>query len=152
MVDVTKPGAAKQAWAVRWTATTMKPKFIERNLAMVDGHRYERRPSAIARKEGERYAGDVHICDGFEGSTEDWGTSESMPDENREEDVGWNPGAIEKPLPTFNGPKPGPTDPSLGPNTSEVDIMKGQLTPRFKAKVCEYTRMHAEEYRRAHPG
>ena len=134
-----------------------QPKKISRSIEIVtDEHRYERRPSLVAKRGGGRTATDVLFADTFVGNCKSWKEPAEMPDERKKEDTGWLPGPIldrgkEPALPAFNGPKPGPTNVNLTHESSNLDIMDEILTPRFKACVRKHTITHAEKWRKEHP-
>ena len=102
----------KKKWKLRWRSTEKMPAMVSRNLSLISGERYARRPSALAKKENKRRSTDVLKADEFDGNRDSWASSDMMPEENHEADTGWKPGPIARPLPTFQGPKPGPTNPS----------------------------------------
>lgn len=124
---------------------------MSRCMEVVEGKRHERRPSAIAKKANCRYSTEVmgtdviHLPDGT------WADVERMPNEADMADVGWCPGPIQRQLPAFSGPKPGPTNPNLAADSSEVDIMRELLTDKFKRRCHELTVAHVNAFRTSHP-
>ena len=104
-----------------------QPTFMNKNVTVVEGARYERRPSYIAKQSGKRTITEVTWPDPIvmgEWEEED----EFMPPEKREEDTGWKPGPIERALPPFTGPTPGPSDPSINADSTPREIMLHQIT------------------------
>ena len=95
--------------------------MVSRNLSIISGERYDRRPSALAKKQNRRRSTDVLKADEFDGNRDGWTTKDPMPEEKQESDLGWKPGPVVRPLPSFNGPKQGPTNPSFTKDTSEVE-------------------------------
>ncbi|KAL1499676.1 hypothetical protein AB1Y20_011873 [Prymnesium parvum] len=116
-----------------------QPRYVERNLSLVQGARHTRRPSSMARKSGKRRSSDVMKADEFAGNRESWATSEQMPEEAKDEDGGWRAGPIVRELPAFNGPTPGPTNENLKHDSPEVEFMKEFFTTEFKVKCQQYT-------------
>lgn len=132
------------------SAKIKQPIIMIRNLTLIEGPRHARRPSAIAKRAEKRRSSDVLIADEFSCSHESWASPEAMPAEKSEEDGGWLPGPIVRPLPVFKGPKPGPTNPLLNAQSTEVEIMNELLTTEFKMKCREYTIAHAHAHRARH--
>ena len=128
-----------------------QPIIYPRNLEQIEGKRVDRRPSQKARKQGKKritqceWADDVGVDGG-------WSDDEQMPDEYAEADCGWRAGPIERELPAFNGPTPGPTNEDLEWSSSYTDVMDELITPEFVDKWIEYTVAHAEAWREEHPG
>ncbi|KAL1530353.1 hypothetical protein AB1Y20_001261 [Prymnesium parvum] len=108
-----------------------KPSYVARNLTLLKGAKYARRPSAIARKANKRRSSDVLFSDEFEGSRDSWSTAERMPEEDKPEDGGWSAGPIVRELPEFKGPTPGPTNAELTANSSEESIMEWAVNGRL---------------------
>ena len=134
-----------------YTPNTQRPLYIDRNVTLIEGQRYARRPSVMAKKAGKRTAGELFAADGYEGGADDWATAEPMPYEHRLEDCGWEPGLIVRQKSAFTGPKPGPTDEALKADTGDELFVDSQLTPAFWAACVRYTKAHAMAYRRARP-
>lgn len=138
-----RPSKAKQ--------TPWKPEYMERMLQDVDGPRYKRRPSYLARIQNKRRSSDVlhtdELSDEGEGA---WNSHERMPEEPEPGDEGWQPGPIRRPLPRFNGPSPGPTNKELKADSTEEQILKELITDEFKQKCHEFTIAHMWAWRRAH--
>lgn len=129
----------------------LQPTYMERNLKLIDGKRHENRPSAISKKLGHRYSTDVLKADAFDDATGNWLSPWMMPNEADVEDLGWLPEPLLRDRPVFKGPKPGPTNPALGQDSSESEIMDDLLTPTFKERCQELTIEHVEHFRRSHP-
>ena len=72
-----------------------------------------------------------------------------MPNEVYAEDCDWKPGPIDRPLPPFHGPKPGPTNPELCATSPPSAFLATQLTPDFVEKVILYTTEHCMHWRTA---
>ena len=70
-----------------------------------------------------------------------------MPDEGNECDVGWMPGPIDRAVPKFTGPEPGPTDPALNSESSPVDVMKALLKPELLSLMARVAKAHCIAYR-----
>ena len=103
----------------------------------------------MAKAVGKRKLTEVEWADTYV-QPEDWAEADmTMPLESKPQDCGWKPGPIERELPEFKGPKPGPTDTSFNSDTTPEQIMATQLTPEFKAKWVEYTLAHCKAYRAA---
>lgn len=149
-VDYTTAGGKKTTKEL-YDPHNSKPQYIERNLEMIEGKRWARRPSALAKKAGQRSASDVLEADEFVGSKDSWATTECMPEEDKLEDCGWLPGPVVRELPKFKGPKPGPTDSTLKPNSSSREFVLTQITSEFKKKWITYTIAHARAYRAERP-
>ena len=132
----------KPKYKLWWRSNEKQPNIMARNLEIIEGERYARRPSALAKKENKRRSSDVLKADEYQGNRGDWASVESMPHETQQEDTGWKAGPVVRELPKFNGPKPGPTNVNFDKDTSEVDIMLELITPRFKKKCREFTQQH----------
>lgn len=120
-------------------------------MKLIEGERHQRRPSSIARKAGFRYSTEVLVADRFEVPGESWLGEERMPNESDSADLGWCPGPIDRELPEFKGPKPGPTNAELHQYSSEVTIMRDLITDRFKKRCQQLTAQHVEMFRKTHP-
>jgi len=57
--------------------------FIERNVEPIEGERYARRPSYLAKVAGKRTASELLAADGYNGSADDWTGTEPMPNKTR---------------------------------------------------------------------
>lgn len=136
-----------------WKSTAIRPEYIGRNMRLLEGLKYARRPSKLARKSGQRRGTDVLSTDSFIGAKSSWACKSRtpMPCESSPEDVGWLPGPVNRDRPTFTGPTPGPTDPSLTHESSEIDIMNRMLTLEFKKRCQVFTISHVEQYRAKNP-
>lgn len=129
-----------------------QPIFMARNMCIVEGKRFERRPSSIARKAGCRYSTQVLRADAFDvPGGGDWIGPEMMPNEADSTDLGWCPGPLERELPAFHGPSPGPTNPFLQADSTEIEIMEELITPAFKKRCHELTVAHVDAFRSTHP-
>ena len=130
-----------------WRATTQQPLIMKKNQRIIEGSRWGRRPSALVKSAGKRYATEKLIADEYDGCRDDFSSEDRMPDEYMQDDVGWNPGPIVKPRPPFRGPKPGPADPNITAHSSARTIMAGLLTKEFKYLVCKHTYTHILAWR-----
>ena len=54
-----KDNKGNDKWKLTWRSTTKQPRFVDRNLELLEGERYSRRPSAQARKAGKRRGTDL---------------------------------------------------------------------------------------------
>ena len=142
----TRAGAPKKK--TMWRATTHAPQVMARNLRSIEGERWSRRPSALVKAADKRYTSEQLVADGYDGNKDNFATAESMPDENMQDDIGWNPGPIVKNLPEFRGPKPGPTVPTIKANSPTREIMSHILTGDFKRLVCKHTYAHVVAWRK----
>ena len=122
---------------------------MARNLRSIDAERWARRPSALVKVAGKRYATEHLVADEYEGCRDDFSLEDPMPDENMEEDVGWHPGPIDRCIPPFAGPKPGPAVPGLDAESPARELMRHLLTPEFKYLVCKHTYHHVVAWRKA---
>ena len=124
------------------------PVFMEHGVNKSDKRRASQRPSKIAKDLGHK---SVRSCpdlipSGFDGNDDSWVGSEDMPDEAKEEDIGWLPGPIKRDLPPFdlgtdsNGVaiKPGPANPLLTNESGPEDIMERLLTDDLCDDVSSY--------------
>lgn len=125
------------------------PSIIGRVLRSVEGHRYARRPSYIAKKQGFRDITKVAWADEYD-QPSTWAESEPMPEENAMADCRWQPGPAQRALPAFKGPKPGPKDPSLTKDSPPAAFLDTQLTLDFKQKMVQYTKEHCKRWRLEH--
>ena len=138
--------------AEKWRPHCAQPTIGPRNLSVVEGKRHERRPSALAKKAKARRITDVEWADEYDPPEGGWSEDdEPMPDEDAKEDCGWRAGPIDRDLPIFNGPTPGPTNKELSDSSSRRDIMAELITDEFKDRWVEYTIDHAEAWREEHP-
>lgn len=117
-----------------------------RNLKGLKGARHERRPSAVAKKCGVRRSTDVSQADSFEGNNNSWADARRMPAEKNASDVG----PIDRSLPPFNGPLPGPTNSAITSTSTERSIMRELLTDEFEDKVHKFTCQRVGAYRQKH--
>ena len=145
-----KTGGGSAATKEIFFASGMMPAFMEHGVKASDKSRASQRPSNQARKMGFK---SVRECPdlqpgGFDGNDSDWASTEAMPDEAREEDVGWLPGPIDRDVPEFNGAKPGPADPLLNADSTPEDIMERLLTDDLCNDVIRYAVSHCKHYRR----
>lgn len=92
------------------------PIVIDRNMEAAQGPRHACHPSKLARAQGKYHAAEVAWPDSYDPPS-DWEGYEDMPNELKAEDCCWIPGPAIRPLPPFQGPKPGPTDQSLDHNS-----------------------------------
>ena len=81
-------GAGAVRKKLKWRATTQAPLTMARNLRSIDAERWARRPSALVKVAGKRYATEHLVADEYEGCRDDFSLEDPMPDENMEEDVG----------------------------------------------------------------
>lgn len=125
-----------------------KPCIIGRVLRNVEGHRYARRPSYIAKQKGVRDVTKLAWADEYD-QPSSWDEAESMPQENAVTDCGWQPGPAQRALPAFKGPKPGPKDPSLAHDSPPAAFLDTQLTLEFKEKMIKYTKEHCKQWRQS---
>ena len=131
-----------------WRATTRAPLVMARNLRSIEAERWARRPSALVRAAGKRYASEWLVADAYDGNRDDFATGDMMPDETMEDDVGWRAGPIVKDLPAFRGPKPGPTVSTIEADSAAREIMSHLLSSEFKRLACKYTHDHIVAYRK----
>lgn len=101
----------------------------------------------MTRKAEKRHSTDVFFADGLLFIDGSWATKEKLPLELHEEDVGWQAGPMERELPLFTGPKPGPTNPALKCDSSELDFMDELITDEFKNKCRAFTTAHVSAWR-----
>ena len=85
-----KTEGGKQTQKEIWLATGKMPTFMERGIEKSDKARAAQRPSRQARGLGHKSVRDCPDLQpaGFDGNDDDWGGTDAMPDEAREEDVG----------------------------------------------------------------
>lgn len=126
------------------------PYVISRVLRPVEGPRYARRPSYVAKKNNVLDAASIAWADEWD-QPECWTEVVDMPFENNIRDCGWVAGPATRPLPAFKGPKPGPTDRSLTHSCPPSAFVDTQLTPEFKEKAVQYTKDHCKAWRASHP-
>ena len=131
-----------------WRATAHAPLIMARNLRSIEGERWARRPSALIKAAGKRYASEWLIADEYDGCRDDFGTADMLPDEGMKEDVGWKPGPCVRELPAFRGPKPGPTPADINALSPPRDIMSYLLSGEFKFLTAKYTHAHIVAWRR----
>lgn len=115
-------------------AVAMKPEYMERKLESVDGPRYQRRPSYLARKKNTRRSSEVLFGDSLD-IDDSWASEEPMPAEKEPADDGWQPGPYLAPSYVRNHLSkalhqytPGPTNPALTSTSTEADIMDETCT------------------------
>lgn len=122
-----------------------QPIIVERQVTLVrDQSRAERRPSKMARKQGVRVGMKLLKADGIDFG--DWRGKEQMPDEFKEEDLGWKPGPIPgKAALKFKGPKPGPV--GFDDDASATEIIQKLLSDEMLQVVCELAAEHSKLYR-----
>jgi hypothetical protein len=136
-IEYTTEGGKKTPKEI-WFAAGKMPIFMDRGVSKSDKARASQRPSKMAKDLGFK---SVRECPdlqpgGFDGNDDNWAGTDMMPDEAREEDVGWRPGPIKRDIPAFdlgidgNGDaiKPGPADPLLTSESGPEDIMERLLT------------------------
>lgn len=136
---------------LKWKVDQKMPALMNRNMTLLEGARYARRPSAVAKKAEKRRSSDVLIADEYEGARSNWEAPDAMPDEWAAEDRGWVPGPIIRRHPPFKGPKPGPTNPALKHDSTEVQIMDELINEKFRQRCRLYTKAHARAYRASMP-
>lgn len=141
---------ARQGHQVTYNPNGSRPCVMGRNLCILEGARYARRPSKVARREGRFNATEVAWADRYD-APDAWEEAEDLPEEKRKEDCGWIAGPADRELPPFLGPTPGPTDQSLNAESSVEDFLRTQLTDEFVNKVVQYTLEHCAVWRNAHP-
>ena len=56
----------KQVTRREWSTKIRQPTLMDRNLSEVEGERWARRPCAMAKMAGKRYAADMELADGVE--------------------------------------------------------------------------------------
>lgn len=102
------------------------PVIIDRVVEEFEGRKQEQRPHKQARKNGDKHVRGSLIADGHSGFNNP-ATNVQMPDETREEDLGWMPGPVPggRPLPTFTGATPGPVDPALTSDSGATGCRRG---------------------------
>ena len=103
-------GTAGKTRAVTYYINYEKcPIIVEREVEEFEGAKQEQRPHKQARRGDSRRVRDALIADGHTGF-DNPATAVQMPDETREEDIGWKPGPVpgRRRLPTFSGPRQGP--------------------------------------------
>lgn len=103
----------------------------------------------MARKAGKRRSTDLLTSEPFVVSR-DWATPDKLPWEAHVEDIGWQAGPLERELPPFKGPAPGPTNPLLAKDSSEEAFMDELLTTEFKVKCKAFTAAHVRAWREKH--
>lgn len=149
--ETTKGG--KQVKKMEWRTQLPQPTFMDSNVTVVEGARYERRPSYIARKLGKRTITDVEEQWPDEIGMDNWEEEEEvMPPERRVEDCGWQAGPILRDLPPFTGPTPGPADLSIDAKSTPRQIVLTQITNDWKLKCMKYAAAHAKARRLSHQG
>lgn len=146
-------GAQKNGKKMRkqcYKPNVQQPCIMGRHLDELEGARYARRPSHLARKSGVFNATQLKWADTYD-PPDDWAGDEEMPLEAKLEDCGWQPGPAMRELPVFRGPQQGPTDSTLMPSSCPELFLNTQLTKEFKKKVVAYTIAHCEQYRKNNP-
>lgn len=140
----------KRLRSVQYKPNVQQPCVMGRHLDELNGHRYARRPSYLARAAGVFNATQLKWADSYD-PPDDWAADEEMPSEGKLEDCGWLPGPASRELPPFRGPTPGPTDSKLLPSSCPELFLNTQLTDEFKKKVVTYTIAHCEQYQHQNP-
>ena len=59
------------------------PVYIERNVEPIEGERYARRPSYLAKVAGKRSASELLVADDYVGGADDWTGADPMPYKTR---------------------------------------------------------------------
>lgn len=140
-----------------WRASGMMPCIVGRRVRVASGSRHASRPSAVARSStGDRRAQPIDNITTVSADVAEWQTSEEMPFEANEADVGWLPGPVNgsrgRPVPAFTGPKPGPSNPRLTSGSSARTLLhEVQLTKEYKEFIVSAARQHAGWWARTHP-
>ena len=132
-----------------WLATGMMPVMMDRGVKEVDGARVMQRPSKKAYALGVEDVREVEELQpgSFDGNTSNWASTDPMPDEPNECDVGWMPGPIDRKLFPFRGATPGPADSSLNSESTPTDVMNGLLTNELLDLIAEAGKDHCRAYR-----
>lgn len=140
-----------------WRSSGCAPLIQAASVSEWQGSRQELRPSAMASAvaSNQQNARAIHHVETQPSNVTQWVSSEELPVELNEADVGWQAGPVNgsagRALPMFTGAPMGPRDSTLSSRSTARQIMRSaQFSRAFKTKVVLLTQRHQQRWASSH--